>query len=91
MDALRREVCETILHGATATRHPVLVNLRHKEALLRSLAALEDLRQAAGQRIHQEFLAADLHRAIDALGEIIGEVTTEDLLDRIFRDFCIGK
>jgi tRNA modification GTPase len=38
-----------------------------------------------------EFIALDLRRAIDAIGEIIGLVTTEDILDNIFSKFCIGK
>ncbi|TLY45947.1 MAG: hypothetical protein E6K59_02435, partial [Nitrospirae bacterium] len=38
-----------------------------------------------------ECIAADLRVAINAIGEIIGETTTDDILDRIFREFCIGK
>ena len=38
-----------------------------------------------------EFVAVDLRAAINALGEIIGETTTDDILDRIFKEFCIGK
>lgn len=91
MDSLRQVIYETVLQGKAISHHPMLVNLRHKEALLRAEKALEGLVQAVDQRMPHEFLAADLRCAVDALGEIIGEVTTEDLLDRIFRDFCIGK
>jgi tRNA modification GTPase len=38
-----------------------------------------------------EFLSIDLREALDALGEIIGQTTPEDVLDRIFAEFCIGK
>ena len=38
-----------------------------------------------------EFVAVDLRAAVNALGEIIGETTTDDILDRIFKEFCIGK
>jgi tRNA modification GTPase len=91
IDALRQAICDTVLQGRAISHHPVLANLRHKGALLRAEKALADLVRAADQKLPHEFWAADLHGAVDALGEIIGEVTTEDLLDRIFRDFCIGK
>ena len=91
MDSLRQDIYDAALQGKVISHHPMLVNLRHKEALLRVEKALEDLVLAVDQRMPHEFLAADLRCAVDALGEIIGEVTTEDLLDRIFRDFCIGK
>jgi tRNA modification GTPase len=91
MDSLRQAICDTVFEGKAISDHPMLVNLRHKEALLRSDKALESLVQAVDQRMPHEFLAADLRCAVDALGEIVGEVTTEDILDRIFRDFCIGK
>jgi tRNA modification GTPase len=38
-----------------------------------------------------EFIALDLRTAVDTLGEVVGEVTTEDILDKIFSEFCIGK
>jgi tRNA modification GTPase len=38
-----------------------------------------------------EFIAVDLRSSLDAIGEIVGKTTTEDLLDRIFSQFCIGK
>jgi tRNA modification GTPase len=91
MDSLCQAIYEVVLQGKAVQHHPALVNLRHKEALIRAEKALGDLTQAVGQKTPHEFLAADLRCAVDALGEIIGEVTTEDLLDRIFRDFCIGK
>jgi tRNA modification GTPase len=46
----------------------------------------------AGERLGAaEFLAADLREALDALGQILGAVTADDLLGRIFSSFCIGK
>jgi tRNA modification GTPase len=38
-----------------------------------------------------EFIAMDLRMAVDILGEVVGEITTEDILDKIFQEFCIGK
>ena len=69
----------------------VMINSRHKDALERARAAtlhtVEALR--AGQTL--ELAGMDLRIAVNAVGEIVGRTTTEDLLDRIFSQFCIGK
>ena len=69
----------------------VVPNLRHKLALERALSA--SLTAAKGFATHQppELVAIDLKDALDALGEVVGITTTEDILDQIFNRFCIGK
>jgi tRNA modification GTPase len=69
----------------------VITRLRHQTSLLRAREALAAAVESVRSRLSGEFVAMDLRAAIEALGEITGAVTTEDLLDRIFRDFCIGK
>src|SRR5262249_27393437 len=68
-----------------------LINTRHQDALQRAreatLRALEALRSEATL----ELVALDLRIAVNAVGEIVGKTTTEDLLDLIFSQFCIGK
>jgi tRNA modification GTPase len=44
-----------------------------------------------GEGYSSEFVGVDLSETCDALGEIIGTITNEDILERIFREFCIGK
>jgi tRNA modification GTPase len=66
---------------------PVLTRARHREALLEVLAAL----QRAGETKALELYAEDLRLAVRGIGRITGRVDVEDLLDVIFRDFCIGK
>ena len=68
-----------------------LTRLRHKLSLERAKDALMNSLSAIEENISTECIAVDLRMALDALGEIIGTVTTEDILDRIFQDFCIGK
>lgn len=69
----------------------ILTNLRHREALLKGAEALERVAEGARAAMSLELLAADLAIAMDALGEVTGEVTNEEILGEIFSKFCIGK
>jgi len=69
----------------------VLTNLRHRNALLRGETALRHAETTLGEGYAAEFVAVDLNETRDALGEIIGTVSDEDILERIFNNFCIGK
>lgn len=64
---------------------------RELDASRRAREALERARSAADADLGEEFVAGDLREALNALGEVTGEVATEELLDRIFARFCIGK
>jgi len=69
----------------------LVLNARHREALRRAREALGRAVEAMGEGLGEEFVAADLRAAHDALGAITGQVVPDDLLDRIFAQFCIGK
>ena len=69
------------------TGAPVLTRARHRLALEACAEALERARQAP----LPELLAEDVRGALAVLGRITGRVDVEDLLDVVFRDFCIGK
>ena len=64
---------------------------RHRDALAIALEALKNARSSALSLMPPEIVAVDIMAAATALGSITGEVTGEDVLDAIFRDFCIGK
>ncbi len=68
-----------------------VTNIRHKNALIKAQQSLLKARESIAQRMSGEFIAVDLRAALDSLGEIIGETTTEDILTEIFSTFCIGK
>jgi tRNA modification GTPase len=69
----------------------IVSNLRHKEALEKSLRSLNDAKISCEKKMSFEFVALDLRKALDCLGEIVGKVYTEDILNKIFSEFCIGK
>jgi tRNA modification GTPase len=69
----------------------VVPNLRHKVKIEEALAASTEAVEGIKDRRPVELVAVDLREALDALGEIIGITTTEDILDQIFSRFCIGK
>lgn len=69
----------------------MVTNPRHKAALERALFHVVQVRSAMMGNVPEDLASADLRAAIDALGEITGQSLTEDLLDSIFRNFCIGK
>jgi len=68
-----------------------ITRLRHKSALEAALAALKRSEKAFHERASLELVTLDLKIAIDSLRELIGEIYSEDLLDVIFSEFCIGK
>ncbi len=81
-------------HGASqadAAEGELIVSLRHKLSLERALDGIERSRAALDNGLPRELVATDLRSSIESLGEITGETTTEDILDRIFENFCIGK
>lgn len=69
----------------------VMINVRHQEALQRARAGIERAVAALEKGLGLELAAFDLRVAANAVGEIVGKTTTEDLLDSIFSQFCIGK
>jgi tRNA modification GTPase len=68
-----------------------MINARHEDALRRGRAAVERAAGALETNLGLELAAMDLRIAANAVGEIVGKTTTEDLLDAIFSQFCLGK
>ncbi|MFO7890857.1 MAG: tRNA uridine-5-carboxymethylaminomethyl(34) synthesis GTPase MnmE [bacterium] len=69
----------------------LLTRERHKQAIVRTREHLHQAQKAIEDNMSQEFIAFDLRQALDALGEITGKKTTDDILDFIFSEFCVGK
>lgn len=92
VDSLKTAIHNLLFKGViTAGERPIITNLRHKTALEKTKKALENLEGSLKNEMSEEFLAVDLRAALNALGEITGETATEDILNRIFEEFCVGK
>ena len=92
MDELKQAVCRTILGGRLDTEISVIApNLRHKMCLEQSLEAVSRAIGLMHDEGSAELVALELQEALAHLGEIIGLTTSEDLLDQIFSQFCVGK
>lgn len=91
IEELRKAIVDVITSGIDTADLGVAPSLRHKEALERTSghfqAGVSNLREG----LPFEIVAADLQQGLEALGEIVGETANEEVLDRIFSRFCIGK
>jgi len=69
----------------------ILTNLRHKICLENVVHSLNQVTEGIDRKMSGEFISVDLRNALNYLGEITGEVTNEEILNNIFKNFCIGK
>ncbi len=69
----------------------MVTNLRHQQELVNTEHALQLVIQGIDKGITNDILAMELRQVLHHLGEITGEITTDDLLENIFSKFCIGK
>lgn len=91
LDGLRTRLLDFVSEQALRTEGTVVTNTRHYASLVRTEEALRSVLDGLQSGISHDFLAQDIRHALYHLGEIVGEVTTDDLLDNIFSKFCIGK
>lgn len=73
------------------TTDTIVTNSRHVSSLNKAFGALTKVNEGLATNIQSDFLALDIRYALEALGEITGQVTNDDLLGNIFSKFCIGK
>jgi tRNA modification GTPase len=92
IELLKDTIKEMVWSGEVkAEMLQVMINSRHQDALNRGLTATLRSIEALRAGATLELVALDLRIAVAAVGEIVGKTTTEDLLDSIFSQFCIGK
>jgi len=92
LDRLRTELRgQLISGGADAGEAVIVTNVRHQAALQRAAQAAHQALDSLDQGAAVELIADDLRATAEALGEITGAITTDEILDRVFAEFCIGK
>lgn len=91
MDELKSLLLSKIKQGKVSSDQTIVTNLRHYQSLIRTNESLHKVLMAIGENITGDFLVQDIREALHHLGEITGQVTTDDLLENIFNKFCIGK
>jgi tRNA modification GTPase len=92
IDALAAALAQFATDYFAGGESAVITRARHREALEQTVSALDRaLAETAGGNSREELIAEELRQAGSALGRLTGRVDVEDVLDKIFRDFCIGK
>lgn len=92
LDNLKEAMLSEIRSGvAICGDREAMINTRHNALLLQVKESLNNAVSSVNEKASAEFIAMDIRTAVDRLGEITGETTTEDLLNKIFKEFCIGK
>ena len=92
LDCLAGEISNRVLSGKfDAGASLIAINARHQACLKSAADLLQAVRRLLVAKELPEFIAIDLRFALDFIGQVIGKVDTEDLLDKIFSTFCIGK
>ena len=92
VDALRAAIRSQLVSGGPeATEGVIVTNVRHQAALERARESLAQAKESVGAEMANELVAVDVRAAADALGEITGAITTDEILEQIFSTFCIGK
>jgi len=91
LSKLKDMIVKRLLRHGIADEGIVITNLRHRLAIDKAVAAIEAAEEAIKTCSPYEIIAFEIRDALDGLGEIVGAVTTDDILNRIFSSFCIGK
>jgi tRNA modification GTPase len=91
IELLTERIFSIAMEGATEREGTVVSNTRHVQALKEAMQALDDARSGLESGLDTELVSLEIRRSLQALGQITGEVTNEDILGSIFSRFCIGK
>ena len=91
LDRLIQELTRTVNLNTLNTSDVIVSNVRHYEALRNARTAIERVNEGLESGLSGEFISQDIRECLHYLGEITGEITTDEVLGNIFKNFCIGK
>ena len=92
MEELAKQVKDMFFQGKLSQHEDIYItNERHREELIHALESLRLVKESAQNGVPEDFYSIDLMSAYEALGRIIGENVEEDLVNMIFKEFCMGK
>jgi tRNA modification GTPase len=92
LEELKTKILNAVIHGTEISPDSAIITtVRHRDALRKARIDIEHALLSLDMAMPMELVAVDLRGALDNLGLIVGTTTTEDILDRIFSQFCIGK
>ncbi len=91
LEELRLTLAEVIVKEKLDSNDVIITNIRHYEALLHVSESLDRVLTGLDNQIPEDLIAIDIRQAIHYLGEITGQITSDEILGNIFKNFCIGK
>lgn len=91
IDSLRQLLITYAEEQCNVRNAVTISNTRHYEALVRAQSAIQRVKEGLAMQLSGEFLSMDLQDCLSALGEITGQITSQEVLNNIFSKFCIGK
>jgi tRNA modification GTPase len=91
LEDLRNILSEIVEKDKLSSDDVIITNIRHYEALLHVSESLGRVLEGLENKIPEDFIAIDIRQAIHYLGEITGQITSDEILGNIFKKFCIGK
>jgi tRNA modification GTPase len=92
IDGLRKAIRDHVITAdVDSTSSHIVPNLRHKTALMEAFRYFSSASGNMREGLPLEVIAVDLNSGLEALGEIIGETTHDEIIEKIFSEFCLGK
>ncbi|MPN28698.1 tRNA modification GTPase MnmE [bioreactor metagenome] len=91
LDELKDSIKELFFKGEVKNQDIIITNARHKEALIRAKESLSSALDTLNNTLAIDLSSIDIRDAWSRLGEITGDTLEEDIIDKIFSEFCLGK
>jgi tRNA modification GTPase len=91
VETLHDAIFKAAVHGKETSGGVIITRARHRDILQKAVVAVDASLQGIKSDTSPEFISIDLRAALNSISDIVGETTPDDILDRIFSEFCIGK